>query len=292
MHYYRRNLGDYAKKAGRLSILQHGVYNLLIDACYDREQFPTEEEAIDWTWASTDDEIAAVRFVLRKFFTLRDGRYVQGRIEEEIAAFHGKSAKNKQIADEREAKRADGDTKRARNVHETSPSVNESSPNQEPRTNNQEPSALVVREAHDDGPAVDKPAKGRGVQDEWQALNPAARLTPEGAALLDGLAGEGCTVVHLRAAWGVARERKPAPERISLAYVVPIIRDAIAGKLAAQRAVLGEAPPGVGARAWLHDDRALVAKGNELGLQARPGETYPDFRGRVAKAIEQREVAA
>lgn len=32
MHHYRRNIGDYHKKAGRLSILQHGVYNLL-DAC-------------------------------------------------------------------------------------------------------------------------------------------------------------------------------------------------------------------------------------------------------------------
>ena len=46
MHYYKRNLGDYAKKAGRLSMLQHGSYTLLIDACYDREQFPTLEEAI------------------------------------------------------------------------------------------------------------------------------------------------------------------------------------------------------------------------------------------------------
>jgi uncharacterized protein YdaU (DUF1376 family) len=85
MHYYKRNLGDYAKKAGRLSMLQHGAYTLLIDACYDREQFPTMEEAIDWTWASSSAEIEAVQFVLAKFFTLIDGRYVQNRIQEEIA---------------------------------------------------------------------------------------------------------------------------------------------------------------------------------------------------------------
>ena len=85
MHYYQKNIGDYAKKAGRLSILQHGVYNLLIDACYDREQFPTEEEAIDWVWASTPEEIQATKFVLKKFFELReDGRFYQNRIEEEI----------------------------------------------------------------------------------------------------------------------------------------------------------------------------------------------------------------
>jgi len=60
MHYYKRNLGDYAKKAGRLSMLQHGSYTLLIDACYDRETFPTLEEAIEWTWASTQEEIDAL----------------------------------------------------------------------------------------------------------------------------------------------------------------------------------------------------------------------------------------
>ena len=84
MHYYKRNIGDYHKKAGRLSMLEHGAFNLLIDACYDRERFPTMEEAIDWSWARTDAEVAAVQFVLKKFFILTDGVYVQPRIEEEL----------------------------------------------------------------------------------------------------------------------------------------------------------------------------------------------------------------
>ncbi len=88
VHYYKKNIGDYAKKAGRLSILQHGIYNLLIDACYDRERFPALEDAIDWTWAGTTEEIEAVKFVLSKFFTLEDGLYVQARIQEEIAEYH------------------------------------------------------------------------------------------------------------------------------------------------------------------------------------------------------------
>jgi uncharacterized protein YdaU (DUF1376 family) len=132
MHYYKRNLGDYAKKAGRLSMLQHGAYTLLIDACYDREQFPTRAEAIDWTWASSTAEIEAVDFVLSKFFTLEDDRYVQKRIKEEIAAYHETSETNKRIAAEREAKRKAALTDRARSVHEAPP-------NQEPITNNQEP---------------------------------------------------------------------------------------------------------------------------------------------------------
>lgn len=145
MHYYKRNLGDYAKKAGRLSMLQHGSYTLLLDACYDREQFPTEEEAIEWTWASTPEEEAAVRFVLKKFFVLEDGRYVQKRVQEELAEFHGKAETNKRIARERETKRKENSTNRARPVHVTSPDGHGPPPNQEPRTKNQEPGGKEER---------------------------------------------------------------------------------------------------------------------------------------------------
>ncbi|WP_306108889.1 YdaU family protein [Pseudomonas sp. ANT_J12] len=129
MHYFKRNIGDYHKKAGRLTMLEHGAYTLLLDACYDRERFPTMEEAIDWCWARSKEEIGAVELVLRKFFDLIDGRYVQLRIQDEIDAYHAISLKNKEIAANREAAKR---TKRA-------PSVNESAPNQEPLTINQEP---------------------------------------------------------------------------------------------------------------------------------------------------------
>ena len=83
MHYYKRNLGDYAKKTGRLTMLQHGAYTLLIDSCYDREIFPTLEQALEWTWASTEAEIDAVKFVLSRFFVLDiQGTYIQDRILE------------------------------------------------------------------------------------------------------------------------------------------------------------------------------------------------------------------
>jgi 5-methylcytosine-specific restriction endonuclease McrA len=61
-----------------------------MDACYDREQFPTLDEAIEWVWASTSEEIEAVEFVLKRFFTLEDGVYVQKRIKEEIKAWHSR----------------------------------------------------------------------------------------------------------------------------------------------------------------------------------------------------------
>lgn len=139
MHYYKRNLGDYAKKAGRLSMLQHGAYTLLIDACYDREQFPTRDDAIEWTWASSAAEIEAVEFVLRKFFVLEGEIYIQKRIQEEIDLYHAKSEKNARIATGRHAKRTENDAKRTPIASETSPQKCESLPNQEPLTKNQEP---------------------------------------------------------------------------------------------------------------------------------------------------------
>jgi uncharacterized protein YdaU (DUF1376 family) len=132
MNYFKKHLGDYAKKAGRLSMLQHGSYTLLMDACYDREQFPTMEEAIEWTWASSSAEVEAVEFVLKKFFTLQDGVYVQSRIQEEIAEYHAKAETNKRIALEREANRRAKSTNRAQDV-------DEAPPNHKPITTNHKP---------------------------------------------------------------------------------------------------------------------------------------------------------
>lgn len=95
MNYYNRHLGDYAKKAGHLSPLEHGVYNLILDAYYDREQPPTRAEAIRWSRARTVEEIAAVDAVLEEFFIEADGRFSQRRVEEEIASYHKRAEANR-----------------------------------------------------------------------------------------------------------------------------------------------------------------------------------------------------
>lgn len=130
MHYFKMNIGDYAKKAGRLSMLEHGAYTLLIHACYDRERFPTLEDAIDWCWARTKEEKDAVEFVLSKFFDLVDGVYIQNRIQEEIDKYHENALTNKRIATEREKNRKN----KTRTVNEPCESVNVAPPNQEPLT--------------------------------------------------------------------------------------------------------------------------------------------------------------
>lgn len=119
-------------------MLEHGAYTLLMDAIYDREVFPTLEEALDWAWARDDAEVAAVKFVLTKFFILEDNRYVQKRIQDELDAYKAKAETNTRIAKEREAKRK-SKHEASRSVNETCEEKHEASPNHKPLTNNQEP---------------------------------------------------------------------------------------------------------------------------------------------------------
>lgn len=172
MHYYKRHIGDYAKKAGHLSPLEHGVYNLIIDSYYDREQAPTLLEAMRWARARTEDEKAAVLAVLDEFFTLEGERYRQNRIEDELASYHGKAETNRQIAIAREEKRRaekdrrehDRGTPDRRSVprgeHDSctdgapdgDASCTDGQPNHKPLTTNQEP----------------KSSRGTRLPDDWR----------------------------------------------------------------------------------------------------------------------------
>lgn len=39
---------------------------------------------------------------------------------------------------------------------------------------------------------------------------------------------------------------------------------------------------------WQSSDSATIAKGNELGIEARPGESMPDYRARIAAELKAR----
>lgn len=144
-------------------MLQHGAYTLLIDSCYDRETFPTLDQALEWTWASTEAEVEAVKFVLTRFFTIdKEGCYVQDRILQELLHYHKNADTNKRIADEREAKRREKSTNRV-------PIVNEATPNQEPITTNHKPkreSATVV---------ACPPDVNQQIWDDWKQLRKAKK---------------------------------------------------------------------------------------------------------------------
>jgi uncharacterized protein YdaU (DUF1376 family) len=286
VHYYKRNIGDYAKKAGRLSILQHGVYNLLIDACYDRERFPTRDEAVDWVWASSAAEEEAVDFVLRKFFTLEDGVYVQQHIKEDLAEYLQKAENNKRIANEREANRKAQSTERARTVHEAPP-------NHKPLTTNQEPKRQGASVAGEQGGPVG-PARagfenlgsGSGPGSDAAAVMAAAGLADVSAThpKLLALLAAGMTVAELQAAAVYA-----VGKGVGFAYALS--RAEGQRRDAAALAALPDAPTA----AALDPDSvdAVQAEAARLGmsrweksnLDARGvHEPWPVFKARVRKA--------
>lgn len=207
MHYFKKNIGDYAKKAGRLSMLQHGSYTLLVDACYDREQFPTHEEAIEWTWASTKEEVEAVEFVLRKFFKLIDGRYVEADIQADIAEYHAKAETNKRIALERETNRKARNTNRAQAVHDTTP-------NHKPETNNQKEPPIPPKggepEAKDESRKRQAAVSLKTYLEECKHAG--QKAIPEGHAVFAYAAKVGIPDEFLRLHWLEFRERYTMPD--------------------------------------------------------------------------------
>lgn len=84
-------------------------------------------------------------------------------------------------------------------------------------------------------------------------------------------AREGVTVEKLRDAIVTARTRK-GDGSIPPAYLDPILRDG---------AKPAEQP-------WRSDDQAAIAKGRELGIEAKRGEDFHAFRRRIDEALHQR----
>lgn len=89
MNYYERHLGDYARDTGHLSLLEHGVYTLLLDRYYATERpLPADLKAIyRLVRAREKVERAAVETVLEEFFELGDDGWHNRRCDQEITAY-------------------------------------------------------------------------------------------------------------------------------------------------------------------------------------------------------------
>jgi uncharacterized protein YdaU (DUF1376 family) len=85
VNYYERHLGDYAKDTGHLTLLEHGVYTLLLDRYYATEAGIPSDQTYRIARARSEEECAAVDCVLSEFFHLDGNLWVNGRVEEELA---------------------------------------------------------------------------------------------------------------------------------------------------------------------------------------------------------------
>ena len=138
MHYFSKNIGNYRRRAHALSLLEHGVYNQLIDEYYLTEQPLSKdiEEVCDEIGARSEDEKKAVEKILRKFFKLTAKGYRQEQCDEKITAYKNKAATNK-VNGKKGGRPKKGEEK-TQTVKTETQTVSESKGNQEPRTNNQE----------------------------------------------------------------------------------------------------------------------------------------------------------
>lgn len=91
MDYYKRYMGDYGRDTGRLSLIEHGAYTLLLDDYYSRrEPLPPDLSALHRICrATTKGEQNAVDSVAKQFFPLSDdGLRHNWRADEEIAKWN------------------------------------------------------------------------------------------------------------------------------------------------------------------------------------------------------------
>ena len=88
MNFYKHHLGDYSRATAHLSILEHGVYLLMLHHHYATEApLPADEAVIcRIIRAISKAEAAAVRRVLGEFWTLTPDGWVNQRAADEIVA--------------------------------------------------------------------------------------------------------------------------------------------------------------------------------------------------------------
>lgn len=241
MNFYKRHIGDYIKKAGHLSLLEHGIYARLMDVYYTREAGIPEDKAARLISARSKEELQALANVLDEFFVLVDGLWTQGRCEEEIGNASEKAEQN------RENGKKGGRPKKS--ATEQKPTENPNGfdfGNHVGSENNlsQTPdSRLQTKDVND--PASTQPELGAGespitaVQLSIAMRSAGIESQPADPRLI-ALADQGVTPATVTAACQEARKSKPT-ERIGVGYVAAILErwSAEAGKLQAN----GAAPP-------------------------------------------------
>jgi uncharacterized protein YdaU (DUF1376 family) len=108
MNHYPRHIGDYAAATRHLSLLEHGVYCMLLDVYYQREQClpPDLRDVQRLAGARSKEEREAVDSVLREFFILRDDGWHNQRCDEEIEMYQmGDSERQAKAQNEKERMR-------------------------------------------------------------------------------------------------------------------------------------------------------------------------------------------
>lgn len=327
MNYYEHHIGDYAEATAHLSFVEDAAYSRLIRKYYATEKpLPADQKAVQrLVGARTKEEREAVVTVLEEFFTLSDDGWHNSRCDEEVDKFQSKqpNAEAKKESDRerqrrsRERRKALFDELRSHGVvapwdatneqlfsalsrvtstashkHVTQPVTRDNTATQTPDTKHQSknteqripdsemgsstdpsaPPAIPVNSATQ-RPDVDLAVAFRNLGVTITIANPALQEWHK----------RGLTIEQATEAVAIARMRKPEGN-IPAAYMTGIVDEILnppplqqtGGKRSSEAA-------------WWASDGATIAKGAELGLNARPGESMAEFKGRITAEIERRK---
>ena len=111
MNHYQFNIGDYRRRTGHLTHLEHGIYRSLIDTYYLTEN-PLDEN-LDKLMRShsvrSADEQEAFKNVIEEFFFIDNFGYKHAHCDQELAKIYAKSEKARASAKARWLKSKDID---------------------------------------------------------------------------------------------------------------------------------------------------------------------------------------
>lgn len=300
MNYYERHLGDYARDAGHLTMLEHGAYTLLLDRYYTTEQGIPADQAHRICRARTRDEREAVDTVLAEFFRLEDGVWINGRASREVSKMQAK------VKAAQENGKRGGRPRKAQPEPDGNPPgfvrVTQQKAHQSPDTSNQETPSTDGEFSEDRAPAASVPP-ARPDLDELPAPSLAGRacMAMRGANVHDvnpahpdllALLAAGVTPEEI----GATAAECAAKGRGRFAYVLATVKRRRAEAAASPVASLPAASP----MAWADSRGRVVDMGNRLGIgpfeevdrsTGRPN-SWPAYRGRVIAAWQQSQGVA
>jgi len=285
MNYYSFHIGDYLSATAHLSIIEHGAYRRLLDIYYIHESpLPDDvKQVYRLVGARGKEEREAVDSVLAEFFQSTPEGFRHDRCDHEIALCNKNRANGK---------------KGGRPSKNTNPKETQTKTQPKPKTNPTETQPESPPSPHhpitpsQSSASTAEPPPGQ----PKAAPSPPAKVAPlvfELAVELRKIgvactashprvlewAGQGVTVQQALEAVQVARMRKPEGEPISANYLAPIIAEMRNPKPTPE-------PP------WWNTPEATIAKGESLGIRAKPGEQMAEYRERIREAVKGQRAAA
>ena len=145
MYHYQKNIGDYRSATMHFSLLEHGIYNQLLDWYYlDESPLPSDNRTLSRRLSiRTEAEEKAMIDVLSEMFQLTDLGWTHKRVDREITQYKAKAKQAREAGKlgGRPSKKGIGSIEN-RDGSEKKPDAKPTA-NQEPLTNNHKP--VVVK---------------------------------------------------------------------------------------------------------------------------------------------------